>query len=125
MAEQAVAKQETRNEQAVERRTIRPVCNIHEEAEAVVLRLEMPGVGKDDVEVRIEGDELFVHGRRKPYAEDVTYVLRERRDADFRAVYTLDQRVDREKVDAHMENGVLTLKLHLKDEVKPRTIEIG
>lgn len=111
-------------QQAPERRTVRPLSMISEEGDAVVLRLEMPGVSKEGIDVQIDGDTLTVHGRRNPYAENVTYVIRERANADYRAAYTLDERVDRGKVEAKMEHGVLTLRLHLKEEVKPRKIEV-
>ena len=122
MADTAVANQDTK--QAVERRTVRPIGNICEERDAVVLRLEMPGVDKSGVDVHIESDTLTISGRRETYADDVSYIVRERPNADFRATYTLDERVDREKVDAKMDNGVLTVRLHLKEEVKPRKIEV-
>lgn len=122
MATTAVEKQNTAQNTA--RRAIRPVGNICEDKDSVVLRLEMPGVSKDGIDVNIDGDTLTVQGKRKPYAEDVRYVVHERTNADYRAAYTLDQRVDRSKVEAKMENGVLTVKLHLKDEVKPRKIEV-
>jgi len=121
MATTAVEKQ---NERTAQRRTIRPVGNICEDKDAVILRLEMPGVNKDGLDVNIDADTLTIRGSRTPYAENVQYVVHERSDADFRATYTLDQRVDREKVEAKMENGILTVKLHLKDEVKPRRIEV-
>jgi HSP20 family protein len=122
MATTEVQKQET--QQAAQRRTVRPIGNIYEESDAVVLRLEMPGVGKDGIDININGDSLSIYGRRNAYADNVSYVVHERRDADFRAVYTLDERVDRNKVDAKMENGILTVRLHLKEEVKPRKIDV-
>ncbi len=123
MATTAVEKQNAAQDAA--RRTVRPVGNICEDKDSVVLRLEMPGVSKDGIDVNIDGDTLTVQGERSPYAEDVRYVIHERANANFRAAYTLDQRVDRNKVEAKMENGVLTVKLHLKDEVKPRKIEVN
>lgn len=122
MANTTIEKQDQK--QVAERRTVRPLSMISEEGDAVVLRLEMPGVPKDGIDVQIDGDTLTVHGRRNPYAENVAYVIRERANADFRAAYTLDERVNRDKVEAKMENGVLTLRLHLKEEVKPRRIEV-
>ena len=122
MATTAVEKQDVRQESA--RRTVRPVGDICEEQDAVVLRLEMPGVSKDGIDVNIDADILSISGRRNSYAGNVTYVVHERRDVDFRATYTLDERVDRGKVEAKMENGILTVKLHLKDEVKPRKIQV-
>ena len=121
MATTAVEKQ---NERTAQRRTIRPVGNICEDKDAVILRLEMPGVNKEGLDVNIDADTLTIRGTRRPYADDVQYVVRERSDADFKATYTLDQRVDREKVEAKMENGILTVTLRLKDEVKPRKIEV-
>lgn len=106
------------------RRYIRPLGNIWEENDAVHLRLEMPGVSRDGLEITIDGDSLIIVGKRNAYADDVRYIIHERRDADYRAVYTLDERIDRDKVDAKIENGVLMVTLNLKAEVKPRRIEV-
>jgi HSP20 family protein len=125
MAEQTVQKTErgAPAERHERRLAIRPASNICEEDGAVVLRLEMPGVNKDGIDVNIEGDTLTVTGTRDE-RESGSYLIRERRHGDYRATYTLDERVDRNKVEAGMERGVLTLTLHLKDEVKPRKITI-
>ena len=115
MAEQEM---ETRN-------SVRPVGNMCWEAYgSVMLRLDMPGVDKEHVDIRIEDDQLIVHGSRSAESEDRTYVLRERRRGDFHQVFTLDQTIDREKIDASMDKGVLTLTLHLQEAVKPRKIEV-
>ncbi len=120
MADQAVAKKTT-----VDRRTVRPAGTIIEHDDFVTLRLEMPGVSKKNVEITMDGESLIVHGGRDAYADDVRFVLRERRDVDFRASYTLDERIDREKIEAEMAQGVLTVTLQLKEEVKPRSIAIN
>ena len=115
MAEQEM---ETRN-------SVRPVGNMCWEADgSVMLRLDLPGVDKERVDIRIEDDQLIVHGSRSGESEDRTYVLRERRRGDFHQVFTLDQTIDRDKIDASMDKGVLTLTLHLQEAVKPRKIEV-
>ena len=103
--------------------TLRPASTICEEAGAVILKLEMPGVPKDAIDINIEGDTLTITGTRTS-EESGPYVIRERRRGDYRSTYTLDERVDRGKIDAAMDRGVLTLTLHLRDEVKPRKIKV-
>jgi len=127
MAQQELQKQhegklEKNNSQQVQ--TIRPVGNICEEDGKVVLRLEMPGVTRDQVDIRIENDHLIVQGERGELSDDGKYLVRERRHGNFYQRYTLDDTVDREKIDARMDKGVLTVTLDLKDSVKPRKIQI-
>jgi HSP20 family protein len=115
--------------QEVERKegtpTVRPISNICEENGKVVLRLEMPGVSKDDVDVRIEDDHLVVQGKRsEQIPENGKFVVRERLRGDYYQRFTLDDTVDREKVEAKMDHGILTVTLNLKESVKPRKIEI-
>jgi HSP20 family protein len=104
-------------------RLLRPRSNICTNQDEVLLSLEMPGVEKQDLELHIENNELSIIGRRKQQ-EAGRYLIRERVQGDFRAVYTLDETIDQEKVDAVLENGVLTVTLHIKESVKPRKIQI-
>ncbi|MFP4067828.1 MAG: Hsp20/alpha crystallin family protein [Spirochaetaceae bacterium] len=114
-----------REMEATTGRNVRPVGNMcWEEDGKIMLRLDMPGVEKNDVDVRIEDDQLVIHGARKEETEGTNYVLRERRPGDFHQVFTLDETVDREKIDAKMDKGVLTLTLHLQEAVKPRKIDV-
>ncbi len=106
------------------KRYIRPLSNICEEHGEVILRLEMPGVDKENININIDGDTLTVHGNRGDGVGKQNYLLRERLIGDYHQTYTIDERVNREKVDAKMENGILTLTLHLKEEVKPRKIDV-
>lgn len=103
---------------------VRPAGVICEVEGAVELRLEMPGVSKDSVDINIEGDTLTVTGKRGE-PQDETYLIRERPVGDFQATYTIDERVNRDKIDAKMDRGLLTLTLHLRDEVKPRKIKVA
>lgn len=105
--------------------SVRPVGNMCWEKDGkVMLRLDMPGVDKNGVDIRIENDQLIIHGTRAAGEEEKNYVLRERRRGDFHQVFTLDETVDRENVEAEMENGVLTLTLNMQEAVKPRKIEV-
>ncbi len=90
----------------------------------IILRLEMPGVRQEDLSVHIENDALTIHGVRRRGTAEGKYLINERRDADFRKVFTLDESIDRNSVDAVMENGILTLTLHELEAAKPRKIQV-
>jgi len=107
------------------RRFSLPACAISEEDGVVTVRVELPGVAREDLEVRIEGNELAVTGERRPAAPAGRYLVRERRAEAFRKVFTLDDSISRESMDAALENGVLVLKLRVKEAAKPRRIEIA
>jgi len=103
---------------------VKPRASVEESADGKIrVRLEMPGVEKNGLEVRVENGELRIAGRRQPSASG-RYLLRERVAGDFLKTYTLDETVDTSKIDAALEKGVLTLALELKDRVKPRTITV-
>ena len=105
-------------------RMIRPRSAVSRTEEGRIrVLLEMPGVSKDSLTVKIENNELTVTGRREPPAGG-KHILHERSQGDYQAVYTLDETVDPSKVDAVLEKGILTLTLELKEHVKPRTIPV-
>lgn len=108
---------------APRRRIIRPRCSITGNAERVEIKLEMPGVEKDHLHIDIENNELRIVGERTKPIEG-RYLIRERIDGDYSASYALDETIDQEKVEAELNGGVLTLKLHVKEAVKPKKINI-
>jgi HSP20 family protein len=117
---------EVRKEQEKEQvRFIRPFCFIcEEEAGVVTLKLEMPGVGKDQLDIDVDGSELQITGKREQGSSEGTYLMRERPSGTFRQVYTLDDTIDRNRIEASLEGGVLTLSLHRRESEKPRKITI-
>ena len=106
-------------------RFIRPLCLICEEEEgAVTLKLEMPGVSKDRLDIDVDGNELQITGKREAGSGEGTYLMNERPSGTFRQVYTLDDTIDHNKIEANLEGGVLTLTLHRRESEKPRKITI-
>jgi HSP20 family protein len=105
-------------------RYIRPRCTVSEsENGELQVRVEMPGVRKEDLEIRVENNGLQIVGRRES-PRGHAYILRERPQGDFLQTFTLDDTVDQSKVDAKLEKGVLNIKLELKEQVKPKTVRI-
>jgi len=103
---------------------ISPEVNIFETPEGYVLEAEMPGVGKEGLEITLEGNEVTIVGHRQPEPQIGNTLFRESHDADFRRVFELDPAIDTAKVVARMEQGVLTLTLPKSERVKPRKIAV-
>src|SRR4029077_4493054 len=104
---------------------VAPEVNIFETKEGYVLEAEMPGVGKDGLEITLEGNEITLVGRRNPETVNGEVLFRERRLADYRRVFELDPAIDTGKVAAKVEQGVLTLTLPKSEQVKPRKISVN
>ena len=114
---------EKRTEERPERR-LRPLYRVHEADGKVIVELEMPGVTKDGLEIKIENNELHILGKREPMAKEGEYLIKERRDGDFYRVFTLDNTIDQDKIEASLNNGLLTITLGLKESEKPKLITV-
>ncbi|MBE0543134.1 MAG: Hsp20/alpha crystallin family protein [Verrucomicrobia bacterium] len=102
-----------------------PEVNIFETKAGYVLEAEMPGVNKDGLEITLEGTEITITGRRTIIHGPAEALLRERRVADFRRVFELDPTIDTSRINARMNQGVLTLHLPKSERVKPRKIMVN
>jgi HSP20 family protein len=103
---------------------LQPQVNIVETKDGYLLEAEMPGVGKDGLEVLLEGNELTIVGRRNQGMGDAQLVYRESYDRDFRRAFELDPTIDTQSISARMDSGVLYLELPKAEKVKPRKISV-
>ena len=103
-----------------------PAVDIYEDAKKVVLKLEVPGIEKKDLDIRVENHTLTVKGERKFEAEEKEQNFHriERRYGSFFRAFTLPSTVDTESVQASYNAGVLKLELAKKAEAKPKQIKI-
>lgn len=106
------------------RRLAAPEVNIFETKDGYVLQAEMPGVNKSGLDVLLEGNELTIHGLREVETPVGQPLHRESTGFDFRRVFELDPSIDAGKIQAQMEQGVLTLHLPKAERVKPRKIAV-
>ncbi len=118
MSDKQVEKKET------PRPRIRSRSNICEEKGAIILRLEMPGVKKDGVDISVDNNQLTVTGKREIEEVNGKVLIQERRLGDFFQSYTIDETIDRNKIEAELNNGVLSVTLHIKEAEKPRKIQV-
>jgi len=104
-----------------------PAVDIYEDAQKVVLKLEIPGIDQKDLDIRVENQTLTVKGERKFEAEEKEQNFHriERRYGSFFRAFTLPSTVDTENVAASYNAGVLKLELTKKPEAQPKQIKIN
>ena len=104
-----------------------PAVDVYEDAEKVVLKLEVPGIEEKDLDIRVENHTLTVKGERKFAQEEKeeNFHRIERRYGSFYRAFTLPSTVDTENVDAKYNAGVLKLELKKKPEAQPRQIKVN
>lgn len=101
-----------------------PRVAIVETKDAYRLEAEMPGVNKEGLEVLLDNHELTILGRRTAKTLEANYLYRESKPAEYRRVFELDPAIDADKIDAKIEQGVLTLVLPKSEHVKPRKVVV-
>ena len=104
---------------------VAPMASILEDADGYVLRVEMPGVNKEGLEISLEDNELTVIGRRSLPTIDGTLVHHESRRENFRRTFELDPSIDGNRISGKIEQGILTLILPKAVHVKPRKIAVS
>ncbi len=106
-------------------RFIAPNATVQENGDGYTLQVEMPGVNKEGLEMWVESNELTIIGRRSRPAIQGTLIHRESRRENFRRAFELDPSIDTGKINARIEQGVVTLTLPKAEQVKPRKIAVA
>lgn len=103
-----------------------PATNLYDTGDHLELRAEVPGLEKDDINIKIQGNYLEISGIRKSDAPEGYRSHRiERGTASFSRSFTLPSDVDADKAKASLKNGVLTLILPKAEAAKPKKITIS
>jgi HSP20 family protein len=107
-------------------RLIAPALDITEDEHQFVVSAELPGLKKEDVQIQFENGVLAVSGEKKQEAEtkEKNWHRMERRYGAFYRSITLPAGVDVEKVEATFADGVLSIRIPKREELKPKTIAI-
>jgi HSP20 family protein len=102
-----------------------PPVNLHHDLEGYTLEVEMPGVGREGVDVTFEEGKLTLVGHRKASGGEGKSLYSETTGRDYRRVFDLDPAIDAEKITASIEQGLLTLRLPKAESSKPRKISVA
>lgn len=116
---------EKKDESTIPARVFMPDADIYETENALTVILEMPGVEKGNVEVRVENDILKVEGRLDlSKYQGLMPLYTEYNVGHYARSFQLSNKVDQSNIVAAMKDGVLSLTLPKAKEAKPRRIDI-
>lgn len=115
-----------RREENLANLTWRPTVDIYDEGDHVVLKAELPGVEKKDIEIDVDGRVLTLQGKRSSDNEvkEECYYRRERVFGTFQRSFNLHEEVDPEKIKAEFKDGILILEIPKPEEHKPKRITV-
>lgn len=102
-----------------------PPVDIWEDEGSVTIALDVPGCHPEDLSAEVVEGQLVVTGERKVAGQAVRRYRSERWQGKFVRSFTLPQSIDGGAIEAHYEDGVLTVKVPKPEEAKPKRISIG
>ena len=105
-----------------------PPVDIYEnDSKAIVLKAEIPDVNKEDISLRVENNTLTLSGKKQADKEvkEQQYHRVERTFGSFTRTFTLPATVDTGRIAAEYKNGVLTVTLPLREDAKPKQIDVA
>lgn len=102
-----------------------PLADIYETEDIYSVRMEMPGITKENLNIVVEDDELRITGESSAEENENGLKYAEFTTRNFSRIFRVGNDIDRNRIDAKLENGILTLILHKSEEVKPKKITIN
>lgn len=116
----------SREDEGVSATAWTPAVDIYETPDTIVMKAELPGVAREDIQIQINENTLTLQGERR-FAKDVqeeNYLRLERAYGGFHRSFTLPATVQQDKIRALFKDGVLELVLPKAEDAKPKRISI-
>jgi len=111
--------------QTTEVPSIVPAVDVFEDEHGITLKADLPGVSRENLNVRVEADQLTIEGQVTLGASaKLEPVYAEIRMAQYRRTFALSRDLDTGKIDAGIRNGVLTLRIPKAEQARPRRIAV-
>jgi HSP20 family molecular chaperone IbpA len=109
-----------------EQRYVTPLVDIFETPEGLTVLADLPGVENDQLEIHVEDNILTIKGGVWA-SNSHSYLAQEFIPTSYFRQFTLGEKIDRERIQGELKNGVLTLKLPFAEKAKPRqiTVKVG
>ncbi|RZI82350.1 MAG: Hsp20/alpha crystallin family protein [Rubrivivax sp.] len=106
-------------------RAMLPRVDVLEDQTGITLLADLPGVAKDQLELKVDGDTLLIEGTvasALPEGLEATYA--EVRLPLYRRAFTLSRELDSARIEANLKNGVLNLRIPKQQHAQPRRIQV-
>lgn len=104
---------------------IRPPVDIREDADGITLCADMPGVSKERLNLRVDGNTLVIEGSaRLDLAENEEALYADVRSSMYQRTFALSGELESDKIEATLKDGVLTVRIPKRLELRPRKIEV-
>ena len=103
-----------------------PAVDVYEEKDAIVVKAELPGMSKENIQVSVEEGALTIRGekKREEKIEEKDYAYQERSYGAFTRTIGLPAAVKADQVTAQFKHGVLEVRLPRAEESKPKTVSV-
>lgn len=113
-------------DQKVPQQALMPAVDIVENDNGITLLTDMPGVSKERLDIRVDGESLTIEGAAEVQVPEKLQLLHsEMRTPFFRRTFTLSRELDAGKIEASLRDGVLRMHIPKAEEAKPRRIEVN
>lgn len=108
-----------------QQRAVLPAVDVFEDASGITLLADMPGVPKDQLELKVEGDALLIEGGVSPRTPDgLEAIYAEVRVPRYRRSFTLSRELDTTRIEANLKDGILSLRIPKQAHAQPRRIAV-
>jgi len=108
-----------------QQRAVLPPVDVFEDASGITLLADMPGVPKEKLELKVEGDALLIEGDVQSHTPDGLEALyAELRVPRYRRSFTLSRELDTTRIEANLKDGVLKLRIPKQAHAQPRRIAV-
>lgn len=116
----------TKEEKTVPGKYYIPDTDIYETSDALIVVMEIPGVSNENIDIKLDRDQLTINANiNLENYKHFNPVYTEYNVGHYSRSFTLSNKVDQEKIEAQVSDGVLSLKLPKAEELKPRKIQVN
>lgn len=115
---------ETRRSSQGSAQTLLPPIDVFEDSAGITVLVDMPGVGRDGLDISVDGETLTIEGRVDHPAAAGELIHAEARGLGYRRSFTLSRELAADRIEALLKDGVLKLSIPKREQPRPRRIPV-